>query len=111
MLEFNLGGLVKYKVFSAVGNTSKLSIFSLWDNLATNPGGVVASLTFFFFGVEWFNKDGAIVIGNGKDDDNDNDDSDDDDDNNGDNDNNGNDAVLGRFDFAVFLTYPSQLFL
>jgi hypothetical protein len=52
MLEFNLGGLVKYKFFSTFGDTSKLSVFSLWDNLADNPGGVVASLTFFFFGVE-----------------------------------------------------------
>ncbi len=52
MLEFNLGGLVKYKLFSAVGDTSKLSVFSLWDNLANNPGGIEALLTFFFFGVE-----------------------------------------------------------
>ncbi len=52
MLEFNLGGLVKYKLFSAIGDTSKLSVFSLWDNLANNPGGIVVSLTFFFFGVE-----------------------------------------------------------
>jgi hypothetical protein len=52
MLEFNLGGLVKYKLFSAIGDTLKLSVFSLWGNLANNPDGIVALLTFFLFGVE-----------------------------------------------------------
>jgi hypothetical protein len=107
MLKFDLGGLVKYKLFSAIGDTSKLSVFSLWDNLANNPGGVVASLTFFFFGVEWFNKDGAIVMGNGKGDNNGDNDGDDDEDNNGDDNNDNDDAVFGRFDFTVSLTYPS----
>ncbi len=107
MLEFNLGGLVKYKFFSAVGDTSRLSVFSLWDNLANNPCGIVALLTFFFFGVEWFNKDSAVVMGNGEDDNDSNDDGDDDDDNNGDDNNNDANAVFGCFDFTVFFTYPS----
>jgi hypothetical protein len=107
MLEFNLGGLVKYKLFFTIGDTSKLSIFSLWDYLANNPGGVVGTLTFFFFGVKWFNKDGTIVMGNGKDDNDGDDNGNNNDDNNGDNDNANDDAVFGRFDFAVFSTYPS----
>ncbi len=84
-----------------------LAAVSSWDNLANNLGGVVVLLTFFFLGVEWFDKDNAIVTGNGKDDNDGNDDSNDNDNNNGDDDNDDDDAVFGRFDFAVFFTYPS----
>ncbi len=96
--------------FSAIGDTSKLFVFSLWDNLANNPGGVVALLTFFFFGVEWFNKDGAIVTDNGKDDDDGNDNGDKDDDNNSDDNNDDDDAVFGRFNFTVFFYLPFLTF-
>ncbi len=99
--------------FSAVGDTSKLSVFSLWDNLANNPGGVVALLTFFVFGVEWFDKDGAVGTGNSKDNDQG--------DNDGDNDDDKTTTVtttrtttmlfLGASISQFFFTYPSELFL
>ncbi len=47
--------------FSVVGD------IETWDN---NPGGVVASFSFFFFGVNRVKKDGAVVAHNGKDEDN-----------------------------------------
>ena len=96
--------------FSAVGDTSKLSIFSLWDNLANNPGGEVAWFTFFFFGVVLFDKDGAVVTGNGNNNDNGDDVSNDNDDNNGDNEDNTNNAVFGRFDVAASSDLPILTF-
>ncbi len=57
-----------------------------------------------------FDEDGAIVTGNG-DDDNDGDDgSNDNDDNNGDNDDNTNNAVFGRFVVAASLDSPILTF-
>ncbi len=99
--------LLNTTFFSAAGDTLKLSVFSLWDNLANNSGGVVALMTFFFFELEWLDKDGAVVMGNGADNDNGDDGGDVDDDNSGDNDNDNNNAVLGHFDLAVFFTYPT----
>ncbi len=46
--------------FSVVGD------IETWDN---NPGGEVASFSFFFFGVNRVKKDGAVVARNGKDED------------------------------------------
>jgi hypothetical protein len=57
-----------------------------------------------------FDKDGAVVTGNGKDDDNGDDGGNDNDDNNGDDDDNTNDAVLGRFIIAASLDLPILTF-
>ncbi len=46
--------------FSVIGD------IETWDN---NPGGEVASFSFFFFGVNRVKKDGAVVARNGKDED------------------------------------------
>ncbi len=53
-----------------------------------------------------FDKNGAVVTGNGKDNDDGNDGGNDNDDNNGDNDDNTDDAVFGRFVVAASLDLP-----
>ena len=90
--------------------SSKLPIISRWDNLANNPGGEVAWFTFFFFGVVLFDKDGAVVMGNGDYDDDGNDGGNDNDDNNGDEDDNTDDAVFGCFVVAASLDLPILTF-
>jgi hypothetical protein len=99
MLEFNLGDIF----FFYVDDSLRLPVFSRWDNLAKCHGGEVAWFTFFFFGVVLFDKDGAIITGNGKDDDDGDKGGNDNDDNNGDNDDNTDDAVFGRFIVAASL--------
>ena len=57
-----------------------------------------------------FDKDGAVVTGNGDDDNDGNDGGNDNDDNNGDDDDNTDDAVFGRFVVAASLDLPILTF-
>ena len=57
-----------------------------------------------------FDKDGAVVTGNGDNDNDGNDSGNDNDDNNGDNDDSTNDAVFGRFVVAASLDLPILTF-
>ncbi len=96
--------------FFDVDDSLRLPVFSSWDNLANNPGGEVAWLTFFFFGVVSFDKDGAVVTGNSDNDDVGGDGGNDNDDNNGDDDDNTDNAVFGRFVVAASLDLPILTF-
>jgi hypothetical protein len=57
-----------------------------------------------------FDKDGAVVMGNGNDNDDGNEGSNDNDDNNGDDNDNTNNAVFGRFIVAASLDLPILTF-